>query len=318
MKEVQAFLKQELALNASNLNIHLKVIINESLHFPMTYACAIVKNISAGLAADALAAISSDYSSDSNRASKYAGLSSDSNRASKSTGLSSDSNRASKSTGPDSNRASKSAGPDSNRASKSTGLSSDSNRASKSTGLSSDSNRASKSTGPDSNRASKSTGLSSDSNRASKSTGPDSNRASKSLFSQDPHILGMKLFQPILANFHEQLCPNFLTFDGLMNGLCYYNEDLKKFCQDTKTEIFGNFKQMQKSMLDSFIPSTMTREQCGFPSRTLFKSIYDQYNCAILRGQLCELESKGHLPKHLAIIVYSINGLDGRQQTVCA
>lgn len=117
------------------------------------------------------------------------------------------------------------------------------------------------------------------------------------------YLIIMKVAQPLLANFHDQLCPKSLTFDGMLSQLCSGDIQLNRWCHDTKLDIFGDQRQRQTSMLDSFIPATMTREECGFLPRSLYKSFNDQLRCAYLRGKLSELEKNGCVPKHLAIIV---------------
>jgi hypothetical protein len=139
----------------------------------------------------------------------------------------------------------------------------------------------------------------------------------KSWLDGSTYVMAMRLAQPILAPLHEQLCPRSLTFDGILDGFCVHEPMLRQICIDTKVEIFGGEKQRQDCMLDSFIPATMTRDECGFPATSLLQSVYNQVTCAMLRGQLAELKAHGQVPQHLAIIVCLTN-TDGRKQTICA
>lgn len=126
----------------------------------------------------------------------------------------------------------------------------------------------------------------------------------KSIWYDDPYILiVMKCCQPLFAHFHEQLCPTALTFDGMLENLCSHDSDLKNLNLETRHQIFGSSQQKQFSLLDSFIPETMTREQVGMGSRTLYQSIHEQVSCALIRGEFVALDSDFKIPKHLAIVI---------------
>ncbi|KAI8910300.1 Decaprenyl diphosphate synthase-like protein [Gorgonomyces haynaldii] len=115
------------------------------------------------------------------------------------------------------------------------------------------------------------------------------------------YVTTMQLLQPVLVNFHEQLCPSLLSFDGFLVQLYRTNPEFKKIADQTKMDIFGTQEPRQDSILDSFLPENMTREEAGLQPRPLRQLIDDQIRCAVLRGELKTLEKS--LPRHLAIIM---------------
>lgn len=121
-------------------------------------------------------------------------------------------------------------------------------------------------------------------------------------FKQSVRVTSMQMVQVFMANFHEQLCPKFLTFGGVIDAITRSDKDIAEMVHRTRKEIFGEGSQKQQSMLDSFIPSNMTRKDCGLGSKTLFESAKDQIVCANLRG-LLDGPYKVGLPQHLAVIM---------------
>jgi undecaprenyl diphosphate synthase len=122
------------------------------------------------------------------------------------------------------------------------------------------------------------------------------------LRSKYPIIL-LKNIQPLLSRFHEQCCPWALRFDGFMTGLCA-DENMSQLNTKVRYQIFGNDRQKQESLLDSFLPEGMTREQAGFPPRSFWESLIDQRNCSMIRKKILGDPSLFEkVPQHLAIIM---------------